>query len=136
MEMTNDDDDDEVASHLSLSLSLPPSSCVLAVFSTHVVSCRHRYKMAVFKDGVSFVLLLVLFYCCWHQWSALGFPSIILLFQGMKLLPTGRKNVFYLTLYGSLLGAGSFLLHHFSMLVNSILVSFGLSEEMHNPELP
>ncbi|XP_028063549.1 uncharacterized protein LOC114266811 isoform X5 [Camellia sinensis] len=40
-----------------------------------------RYKMAVFKDGVSFVLLLVLFYCCWHQWSALGFPSIILLFQ-------------------------------------------------------
>ncbi|KAL7225653.1 hypothetical protein ACSBR1_020920 [Camellia fascicularis] len=30
-----------------------------------------------FKDGVSFVLLLVLFYCCWHQWSAVGFPSII-----------------------------------------------------------
>ncbi|CAL5435659.1 unnamed protein product [Camellia sinensis] len=52
---------------------------------------------------------------------------------GMKLLPTGRKNVFYLTLYGLVLGAGSFLLHHFSMLVNSILVSFGLSEEMHNP---
>ncbi|KAF5937976.1 hypothetical protein HYC85_025482 [Camellia sinensis] len=58
---------------------------------------------------------------------------IIFLFQGMKLLPTGRKNVFYLALYGSVLGAGSFLLHHFSMLVNSILVSFGLSEEMHNP---
>ncbi|XP_028091625.1 uncharacterized protein LOC114291941 [Camellia sinensis] len=58
---------------------------------------------------------------------------IILVFQGMKLLPTGRKNVFYLTLYGSVLGAGSFLLHHFSMLINSILVSFGLSEEMHNP---
>lgn len=31
------------------------------------------------------------------------------------------------------LGAGSFLLRHFSMLVNSIMVSFGLSEEMHNP---
>ncbi|KAL7176541.1 hypothetical protein ACSBR2_029971 [Camellia fascicularis] len=31
------------------------------------------------------------------------------------------------------LGASSFLLHHFSMLINSILVSFGLSEEMHNP---
>ncbi|KAI7991532.1 hypothetical protein LOK49_LG12G02176 [Camellia lanceoleosa] len=130
-----------------------------------------------FKDGFSFVLLLVLFYCCWHQWSAVrdlspefqrwrlfclafGFVLlllapvvsswvpfyysssmavgvflviIILLFQGMKLLPTGRKNVFYLTLYGSVLGAGSFLLHHFSMLVNSILVSFGLSEEMRNP---
>ncbi|XP_074282463.1 uncharacterized protein LOC141606982 [Silene latifolia] len=58
---------------------------------------------------------------------------IILLFQGMKLLPTGRKSFFYLTIYGSLVGAGSFVLHHFSVLVNSILVNFGLSEEMHNP---
>ncbi|RVW15906.1 hypothetical protein CK203_073090 [Vitis vinifera] len=33
----------------------------------------------------------------------------------------------------ALLGAGSFLLHQFSMLVNTILVNFGLSEEMHNP---
>lgn len=31
------------------------------------------------------------------------------------------------------LGAGSFLLHQFSMIVNSILQSFGMSEEMHNP---
>lgn len=30
-------------------------------------------------------------------------------------------------------GAGSYLFHHFSSLVNSILVNFGLSEEMHNP---
>ncbi|KAL9675867.1 hypothetical protein QQ045_004075 [Rhodiola kirilowii] len=58
---------------------------------------------------------------------------IILLFQGMKLLPTGRKSAFYLTVYGSLIGAGSFLLHHFSVMINSILVNFGLSEEMHNP---
>ncbi|KAF3441243.1 hypothetical protein FNV43_RR15156 [Rhamnella rubrinervis] len=58
---------------------------------------------------------------------------IILLFQGMKLLPTGRKNFFYLTIYGSLVGAGSYLFHHFSAVVNSILVNFGLSEEMHNP---
>nr|XP_027066123.1 uncharacterized protein LOC113691988 [Coffea arabica] len=58
---------------------------------------------------------------------------IILLFQGMKLLPTARKNIFYLTIYGSVLGAGSFLLRHFSMLVNSILINFGLSEEMYNP---
>ncbi|GFY98044.1 guanosine-3',5'-bis (diphosphate) 3'-pyrophosphohydrolase, putative [Actinidia rufa] len=31
------------------------------------------------------------------------------------------------------LGAGSLLLHQFSMFVNSILVNFGLSEEMRNP---
>ncbi|XP_061367215.1 uncharacterized protein LOC133310315, partial [Gastrolobium bilobum] len=58
---------------------------------------------------------------------------IILLFQGMKLLPTGRKNIFYLTIYGSVLGAGSFLLHQFSVFINSILQSFGMSEEMHIP---
>ncbi|GLT87452.1 hypothetical protein SLE2022_055340 [Rubroshorea leprosula] len=58
---------------------------------------------------------------------------IILLFQGMKLLPAGRKNVFYLTIYGSAFGVGSYLVHYFSMLVNSSLVSLGLSEEMQNP---
>ena len=40
------------------------------------------------------------------------------------------KHTFYLIIQ---LGAGSFLLHQFSMLVNTILVNFGLSEEMHNP---
>lgn len=58
---------------------------------------------------------------------------IVLLFQGMKLLPTGRKNIFYLTIYGSVLGAGSFLVHQFSMLINSIISNFGLGEEFHNP---
>ncbi|XP_010521501.1 PREDICTED: uncharacterized protein LOC104800404, partial [Tarenaya hassleriana] len=58
---------------------------------------------------------------------------LILLFQGMKLLPTGRKNFLYLTLYGSVLGAGSFILHQFSVMVNMILVNFGLSEDMYNP---
>lgn len=58
---------------------------------------------------------------------------IILLFQGMKLLPTGRKSIFYISVYGSVIGAGSFILRYFSMMVNSILVNFGLTEEMHNP---
>lgn len=30
------------------------------------------------------------------------------------------------------LGAGSYLFHHFAVLVNSVLVNFGISEEMHN----
>ncbi|CAA2983913.1 DUF2215 domain-containing [Olea europaea subsp. europaea] len=58
---------------------------------------------------------------------------IILLFQGMKLLPTGRKNSFYLVIYGSVLGAGSFLVNQCLEFVNSILVNFGISREMHNP---
>ncbi|URE30080.1 hypothetical protein MUK42_26143 [Musa troglodytarum] len=31
------------------------------------------------------------------------------------------------------LGVGSFIAHYFSTIVNSLLVSFGLSEELHNP---
>ncbi|KAI7991538.1 hypothetical protein LOK49_LG12G02170 [Camellia lanceoleosa] len=98
-------------------------------------------RWRLFCLAFGFVLLLlapvvsswVPFYYSSSMAAGVFLVIIILLFQGMKLLPTGRKNVFHLTLYGSVLGAGSFLLHHFSMLVNSILVSFGLSEEMHNP---
>ncbi|KAL0926410.1 hypothetical protein M5K25_002640 [Dendrobium thyrsiflorum] len=95
----------------------------------------------LFCLGIGFVMLLmapivskwVPFY--YSSSMALGVLLVILLilFQGMKLLPMGRKNVLYLTLYGSVLGIGSYIAHYFSTIVNSILVSFGLSEEMHNP---
>ncbi|XP_010499406.1 PREDICTED: uncharacterized protein LOC104776931 [Camelina sativa] len=58
---------------------------------------------------------------------------LIIIFQVMRLLPSGRKNVMYLAFYGSVVGAGSFILHQFSMMVNVILVNFGLSEDMYNP---
>ncbi|KAF9595722.1 hypothetical protein IFM89_003464 [Coptis chinensis] len=58
---------------------------------------------------------------------------LFLLFQSMKLLPTGRKGAFYYAISTSLLGLGSYLVHYFSMLINSILVNFGLSEDMYNP---
>ncbi|KAJ6799847.1 uncharacterized protein M6B38_203870 [Iris pallida] len=66
---------------------------------------------------------------------ALGVLLVVLLilFQGMKLLPMGRKSALYLTFYGSMLGIGSYIAHYFSTVVNSILESFGLSDEMHNP---
>ncbi|KAL7617022.1 hypothetical protein Lser_V15G02167 [Lactuca serriola] len=58
---------------------------------------------------------------------------LIILYQGMKLLPTGRKSAFYLSIYSTLLGAGSFLVHYVSEFVNSILANFGLSQELQNP---
>uniref|UniRef100_A0A1J3E9Y9 Transmembrane protein 194A n=1 Tax=Noccaea caerulescens TaxID=107243 RepID=A0A1J3E9Y9_NOCCA len=58
---------------------------------------------------------------------------LVITFQAMRLLPTGRKNFMYLALYGSVVGAGSFILHQFSMMVNMILVNFGLSDDMYNP---
>lgn len=99
----------------------------------------HQWRLICL--GVGFLLLLmapivskwVPFY--YSSSMALGVLLVVLLilFQGMKLLPMGRKNVFYLTLYGSVLGIGSYIAHYFSTIVNSILLSFGMSEEMHNP---
>ncbi|KAK8953054.1 hypothetical protein KSP40_PGU019961 [Platanthera guangdongensis] len=99
----------------------------------------HQWRLICL--GVGFLLLLmapivskwVPFY--YSSSMALGVLLVVLLilFQGMKLLPMGRKNIFYLTLYGSVLGIGSYIAHYFSTIVNSILVNFGLSEEMHNP---
>ncbi|KAG5224275.1 DUF2215 domain-containing protein [Salix suchowensis] len=42
--------------------------------------------------------------------------SFTVMIQGMKLLPTGKKNVFHLSMYGSL-GANTFVLHQISMLM-------------------
>ncbi|KAL2320505.1 hypothetical protein Fmac_029474 [Flemingia macrophylla] len=72
-----------------------------------------------------------------QQWRliclAVGLILLLLAPIGMKLMPTGRKNILYLTIYGSVVGAGSFLLHQLSSLFNSIFQSLGMSEEMHNP---
>ncbi|CAN6291889.1 unnamed protein product [Urochloa humidicola] len=66
---------------------------------------------------------------------ALGILLVVLivLFQGMKLLPMGKKSLFYLTIYGSVIGVGSYAVHYFATIVSSILENFGFSEEMHNP---
>lgn len=91
--------------------------------------------------GFGFLLLLlaptvstwVPFYVCSSM--AVGVLAVVLLlaFQLMKLLPMGRKSVLYITLYGSVLGVGSYIAQYFTSVVNAILVNFGLSEEMHYP---
>lgn len=58
---------------------------------------------------------------------------LILLFQGMKLLPTGRKSAIYFALYGSVVGLSSLFVQYLSGLINSILQKLGLGEEMYNP---
>lgn len=69
--------------------------------------------------------------------SAMAFGIIlvilIILFQGMKLLPTGRKSTLYVLLYGSIVGLGSVILSYLSGLVHSMLQELGFGEEMFNP---
>ncbi|CAM6113691.1 unnamed protein product [Calypogeia fissa] len=58
---------------------------------------------------------------------------IVILYQGMKLLPTGRKSTLYIFLYGSLAGLGTVVLRYVSSLVSSVLWEMGLSEDMYSP---
>ncbi|KAK6258669.1 NEMP family - like 1 [Theobroma cacao] len=58
---------------------------------------------------------------------------LIVLFQGMKLLPTGRKNSLAIFIYSSTVGLGSMLLHYLPRLLHSILSEMGISEDMYNP---
>ncbi|XP_047092108.1 uncharacterized protein LOC124703914 [Lolium rigidum] len=108
-------------------------------FSLSIQEELQKWRLACLAIG--FVLLLMSpivskwapFY--YSSSMALGILLVVLivLFQGMKLLPMGKKSVLYLTIYGSVLGVGSYAVHYFSTLVASILENFGLSEEMHNP---
>lgn len=58
---------------------------------------------------------------------------LILLYQARKLLPTGRRNAFYLGIMSSILGAGSFVVHSLSAFLNSFLQNFGISQEVQSP---
>lgn len=73
------------------------------------------------------------FYVCGSMAIGVLGVAVVLAFQLMRLLPMGRKNILYITLYGSLLGVGSYITHYFSSVVNSVLVNFGMSEDMHYP---
>ncbi|KAF7044543.1 hypothetical protein CFC21_053758 [Triticum aestivum] len=109
------------------------------VFSLSIQDELQKWRLACL--GIGFVLLFLSpivskwapFY--YSSSMALGILLVVLivLFQGMKLLPMGKKGLFYLTIYGSVLGVGSYAAHYFSSMVASILENFGLSEEMHNP---
>jgi hypothetical protein len=99
----------------------------------------HKWRLLWLAVGFCLLLLApivsswVPFYYSSSMAIGVFLVVIIILFQGMKLLPTGRKNIFYLTIYGSVLGAWSFLIHHFSEMLNSVLRRFGLTEELYNP---
>ncbi|CAN6562825.1 unnamed protein product [Malus baccata var. baccata] len=53
--------------------------------------------------------------------------------NGMKLLPTGRKNSLAIFVYSSVVGMGSFLLGYLPGLLRTLLTEIGISEDMYNP---
>ncbi|GLT75384.1 hypothetical protein SLA2020_471150 [Shorea laevis] len=58
---------------------------------------------------------------------------LLVLFQGMKLLPTGRRSSLAIFIYSSMLGLGSFFLRYLPGLFQSVLAEIGVSEDMYDP---
>ncbi|KAI3861096.1 hypothetical protein MKX03_021934 [Papaver bracteatum] len=58
---------------------------------------------------------------------------LMVLFQGMRLLPSGRKSSFAIFVYSCLVGMGSMLLGYLPGVLKSVLVEIGVSEDMYNP---
>ncbi|KAI3774548.1 hypothetical protein L1987_49106 [Smallanthus sonchifolius] len=58
---------------------------------------------------------------------------LVILFQGMRILPSGRKSSLALVLYGSIVGVGSFLFSYVPTLLHSLLVEMGISEDLYSP---
>lgn len=58
---------------------------------------------------------------------------LVILFQGMRILPSGRKSSLALILYGSIVGVGSFLFSYVPTLLHSLLVEMGIGEDLYSP---
>ncbi|KAK9110191.1 hypothetical protein Sjap_018251 [Stephania japonica] len=120
-------------------LDLKFSNGLSGTLTVSIEEVFHQWRLVVLILGFGLLLLAPIlsdsipFYYSSSMAIGVLLVVLIILFQGMKLLPTCRKNIFYLTIYGSLVGVGSFIVHYFSMMVNSILQNLGLSEDMYNP---
>ncbi|WCJ31438.1 hypothetical protein M5689_012933 [Euphorbia peplus] len=99
-----------------------------------------------FLYRVIFLVIGIVFLSVASTWSkslafyytssmAIGIILVILvvLFQGMKLLPTGRSNSIAIFMYSSLIGIGSFLLRYVPRLLYSVLEELGISKDMYYP---
>ncbi|XP_022886010.1 uncharacterized protein LOC111402145 isoform X1 [Olea europaea var. sylvestris] len=67
----------------------------------------------------------LVFYCSSATSVGVLLVILVILFQGMKLLPTGRKS--------SLVSLWVFLLDYVPRLLRSVLLEIGISQDMYNP---
>eukprot|EP00850_Spirogloea_muscicola_P007906 SM000041S15465 [mRNA] locus=s41:226498:230115:- [translate_table: standard] len=55
---------------------------------------------------------------------------LVVLYQSMRLLPTGRKSSWYIMLYGSMMGLGTVILGYASSLFLAILSRLGIGDDL------
>ncbi|KAK9129703.1 hypothetical protein Sjap_010190 [Stephania japonica] len=110
MEMLEVSIDEETSSFRIISLVLGFILLTVAPVLSESIVFYYSSAMAV---GVILVILMVLF-------------------QGMKLLPTGRRSSLAIFMYSSLIGLGSFLLSYVPKLLQTALKDIGIDEDMYN----
>ncbi|KZV57023.1 hypothetical protein F511_08181 [Dorcoceras hygrometricum] len=75
----------------------------------------------------------LIFYYCGAMAVGVFLVALMVLFQGMKLLPTGRKSSLAIFLYSCFAGVGTFFLRYVPRLFRSLLIEVGLSEDIYDP---
>ncbi|KAJ7294400.1 hypothetical protein O6H91_Y259700 [Diphasiastrum complanatum] len=99
----------------------------------------HFFRVALLVVGTLLLLIApvvskwVPFYYSSAMTLGILLVVLILLYQGMKLLPTGRKSTLYIVMYGSLVGFGTVILRYIAKLLSPILLELGLDEGTLNP---
>ncbi|KAL6658057.1 hypothetical protein ACP70R_004304 [Stipagrostis hirtigluma subsp. patula] len=123
--------------HRILDFRMPAEPSRSVVVSTEEEFLVHRVVFLV----LGLVLMVVahtlsesvVFYYGGAMTIGIFLVILIILFQGMKLLPTGRKSSLAIFAYSTVVGMTTYFLHYLSGLLRSILVEIGIAEDMHNP---
>ncbi|NP_001150861.1 rhodopsin-like receptor precursor [Zea mays] len=123
--------------HRILDFRMPTDPSRSVVVSTEEEFLLHRVVFLV----LGLVLMVVaqtlsesvVFYYGGAMTIGIFLVILIILFQGMKLLPTGRKSSLAIFTYSSLVGMTTYFLHYLSGMLRSVLVEIGIAEDMHNP---
>ncbi|PUZ40491.1 hypothetical protein GQ55_9G428500 [Panicum hallii var. hallii] len=123
--------------HRILDFRMPADPSRSVVVSTEEEFLLHRVVFLV----LGLVLMVVahtlsesvVFYYGGAMTIGIFLVILIILFQGMKLLPTGRKSSLAIFAYSTVVGMTTYFLHYLSGLLRSVLVEIGIAEDMHNP---
>ncbi|WVZ57398.1 hypothetical protein U9M48_007786 [Paspalum notatum var. saurae] len=123
--------------HRILDFRMPADPSRSVVVSTDEEFLLHRVVFLV----LGMVLMVVahtlsesvVFYYGGAMTIGIFLVILIILFQGMKLLPTGRKSSLAIFAYSSAIGMTTYFLHYLSGMLRSFLVEIGIAEDMHNP---
>ncbi|KAL1316126.1 uncharacterized protein LOC107642693 [Arachis ipaensis] len=120
-------------------LDIRTASSTLENFEVSVEEEFFAYRVVLLILGItlmslaSFLSKSLAFY--YSSAMAVGVILVILmiLYQGMKLLPTGRKSSLGIFIYSSAIGFGTFLLRYVPGLIRAMLTELGIDEDMYNP---